>query len=322
MDKTGYTLGMSEKFKLGNRKIEKSAEGWQKIMEGKDGLGAFTDRAYKKIEEASEQDWRDSFAAKSKESRGFRLVVSDRQTALTNIESTAELFFPDLRCFNEQFPASWLVRTQDHLTVSVPPNMSRMMLGTGVLLREMLYKFMPNKVEETSEDGYFTSAMDLGSRARVTIDNVQTMLDVEALLTRFAKTAEELAALFPRLLQKCPNDVVTIRDRPLRVNPRDYTYLELFALAPFGFWASSVRGRQQCTYNGAPIVRPLDAERPIDPGYVYMITREKADTANDREKRHGGCPALHPAFREYDLINRLGKLFVKAQQEFLAHDKK
>lgn len=300
-------------------KIEKSAEGWQRIMEGKDGLAAFTDKTYKGIEASDESEWESVYEDLRLQSDNFKITLGDPETAETDIESTAELEFPDLRCFEEQFPHSFLASTAEHSFVCVPEPMRRTMLGSGLLLQEMLTKHMP-KIGDINDGNYSASAMDLGSRGKVTLDNVRVMLDVESLLSRFVETPQELVTLLPTLLQTCPNDVITVDDRKINVNPWEYTYLELFALAPFSFWGVSVRQRQHKSYNGNAVVRPNDAERPIDPNYVFMVSRARLNETKDREKRHGGCPALHPAFKQYELINRLGLLFKKAQEEFLRLD--
>ena len=283
-------------------------------------LVGFTDKTYKKIEAADEKGWEDIFNHSRKMSDGFAIFTHGSDAPLFKEEQTAaERQFPELYLFQEQFPATNLSHVSD-LRVSVPPYARRPLLGAGMLLSTAAMQAVPIPGGEPYDPNFSRTSLDLMSRTNVTADNVQTMLDVTSLLSRFVQTPEELLSLSERVLQLCPNDDIKVSGRDFTLNPRGYTYLELFALAPFGFWGA-VRDRQPQTYHGKPIVHPEDTERPVSAEFMYMLTRERPLTTSGRETRHGGCPALYPAFKDADLINRLGKLFVKSQREFLKLDR-
>ncbi len=298
---------------------EKSAKNWFDIMSDEGGkMGSFTDDLFKKAESMTEKDWEDVCNTINRSETGrFEIsdVHDDGHVYTPDDRSIDEIHFPELRAFETQFARTWAKGGQK-ASSAVPPNMTPTLLGAGILLQKVFHRFLPEQY-----DKLFDVSIDMDDPTLLTIDNVQTMIDVESLLTRFVHTPQELTPLMQRLLQVCPNDEVTVGERQIKINPLSYTYLELFALAPFSFWANSVRNQQPATYAGEPIVRPNDAERPIDPGFIYMVTRQVANVQrSDTLKRHGGCPVLHPEFRKLDLINRLGKLFIRAQNEFLKRD--
>ncbi|TSC85514.1 MAG: hypothetical protein G01um10148_900 [Parcubacteria group bacterium Gr01-1014_8] len=279
------------------------------------GLASFTDTVYARSEKLNENDWRHAFDERDRESHNFTIA----QAVPSFGPTTTEQLFPQLRAFQEQFPRARLsyLPVLD-LTLNVAPNLQRFVLGSSTLLKKVLGDVMSDLPYDP--DKYANTSLDMRSPRGVTLDNVQTILDVVSLVSRSAHTPQEYMALFERLLQVCPNDEVTIGDdKVYKVNPHGYTYLELFALAPFSFWAD-VRTRPPETYLGRTIIRPHDTERPIDPMFIYFVTREIPPTKSNRHSRHGGCPALYPEYRQHDLINREGRLLIRAQQEFLKFD--
>lgn len=295
-------------------RYNKSPEKWNAVMSEKgDQLAPFTDDLLMQIEGADEGVWEEGYQQIQKATHGFKLSMAPMIAGRT----FAEEAFPALHSFEKQFPQALLEGGAHLHTVHVQPKMRLPLLGAGQLLSQIFFGVY--RVLERPQPQFKKEArMDLSSGMAVMKDNVQTMLDVGSLVARFVKTPKELTTVMSRLLQICPNDEVTVHEKNIKVNPRNYTYLELFSLAPFSFWGTSIRVRQPDTYEGLPIVRPNDEERPIDPHFIYMITREAVPVSagvSDKTSRHGGCPALHPAFRELDLINRLGKLFVRSQEE-------
>jgi len=304
----------------GKNSYKKSPEKWNVVMSEKgDRFASFTDDLLKRVESADEGDWQNEYQSIREATKEFTLAEpKQNMAAILEGHTFAEAAFPALRSFKEQFPKARLDGHMRPLTVNVQPEMRLPLLGAGQLLSQMIFEGY--RILERPQPQFEPEArMDLSSGMLVTKDNIQTMVDVGSLVARFVKTPKELTTVMSRLLQICPNDDVAVNGKNIKINPRNYTYLELFSLAPFGFWGESMRVRQPDTYKGLPVVRPNDKERPIDPHFIYMITREAVPAGvSDKKSRHGGCPALHPAFRELDLINRLGKMFVRSQEEFLS----
>lgn len=203
------------------------------------------------------------------------------------------------------------------LNISLSLNMRKPLLAAAEMLKIAILKSLDTNLRPKA--AIFGDSTDLTSSIRITIDNIQTMLDVESLLSRFAETPAELRSLMGKCLQVCPNDKVAADGGQYEINPRGYTYLELFSFAPFGFWAMA-RTQQPESCHGVRIVHPENQDRPIDPKFIFMLTREKPQSSNDRKIRHGGCPAMHPQFRKLDLINRLGRIFLRATEEFTKND--
>ncbi|HEV3245189.1 MAG TPA: hypothetical protein VG102_02440 [Candidatus Paceibacterota bacterium] len=291
----------------------KSAKDWMGVTSDEGGrLAAITNDIYTAAENANDNDWGIVFTNRMSATSNFRL--SDVGTRFTRSPDTIDRF-PGLGCFQEQFTSGRI----EHLSfeVHVQRDLQRPLLAAGSLLAAMFARLRPSIKGGGKE--FTGTSLDITEVGGITVDNVQTMLDVESLLARFSNTPEELSALSARLLESCPNDEFTINEKTYKINPWGYSYLELFALAPFGLWAY-MRDKEPERYNGVPIVHPHDTTRPFDPSFVFMITRVPPLGVNQRTSRHGGCPALHPGVRHYDLINRHGRLFNRALEEFLNRD--
>ena len=285
----------------GKSKKAKSAEDWMRVMRDDGGLlGTYTDKLLKIVEDAGESDWENTFEKVRDEGSNFAIKVAEDDIYP---KSSAERAFPGLAAFERQFSVAKLDHSGHNfmMCVHTSPDMRRPILGAGRLLGGMFERSVP-AVEKYNRQHHPSSSLDMASSDRVAFDNINTMVDIESLLARFAKAPEELPMLLSRLLQVCPNDEVQVRSQNIRVNPRGYTYLELFALAPFElFWADSVRIRQPERYMGAPIIRPENAERPVNPLFIYMLTREtpvRTEEMTDRESRHRGCPPPYSPFQK------------------------
>ena len=300
------------------RDTEKSGRDWHVIMRDDGGkLAAFTDEAYRRIENFTDEDWKKGFENTKTNSRNFDVSVA-KAVHYSETDVPAQRFFPPLRYFWDQFPLAQIAPRVR--SVYVPPHMQRALLGAAALLDNVTKAALWDAPEGTGE--YRNTSLDKPSAQAVTFDNVQTVVNVASLVCRFVQSLQELVDFLPRLLQVCPNDEVDIAGVQKEVNPWGFTYLELFASAPFGFLATSIQVKQPETYEGARIVRLDNSERPIDPKFIYAMARAPLPAGtHDREKRHGRCPALHPDFRKLNLINRLGRIYVRALNEFLRLDK-
>lgn len=303
--------------KMYNEKPKKSAQDWIRVMSESGGrLAPINSAVFAGTEHLEDADWDRLYKDAEKRTDHFRLSAATEKSIVGVAKRSPDEYFPGLTDFETQFAPAWFVYSPDTQFVYAPRPLRRSLLGAAALLSTSFGETLAQLPHAVYDD----TSLDLKTASAVTLDNVQTMLDVSSLLSRSVETPQEFNSLFNKLLQVCPNDEVDIDGKRFRVNPFGYTYLELFSQAPFGFWGESVRTKQPETYRGSRILSPDDAVRPVDPKFIYMITREVPLLTGDKESRHGGCPALYPAFRELDLIDRLGRLFVRAQEEFLKRD--
>ena len=276
-------------------KPEKSSKDWTGVMDENGGkLAPIIDELFSTVEKASGGEWKNSLLRLQSTTKDFALLFENFSDHTFSGRSTNEEFFPTLLCANDQLrmviletesdPEGFVKKFDTH-RVYVPKKLVRTLLGSAELLSKVLSEHMP---QEAADKTYYHTSVDLRNPADIARDNVQTMLDVSSMLARYAENPEALRSLTKYLLQVCPNDEIVIEGHSIGINPRAYTYLELFSLAPFGFWADArtrppLRCWDQDQEVELPIVRPHDHERPFDPTFIYMITRRKRSEEHTSE---------------------------------------
>ncbi|MFM2339898.1 MAG: hypothetical protein RLZZ360_534 [Candidatus Parcubacteria bacterium] len=138
------------------------------------------------------------------------------------------------------------------------------------------------------------SSLDLNTPTAVLLDNFDTLLNVFRVATYdMTETSQQLEQM-ERLVSKDHGD------------ERGLTQLEQCARAPFGFWALT-RKIVPIACGGEPIVTNGEG---FSHRFLQTLRTEKVLSTTEPNVRHGGCPALYPAFRSFDHVNKLGKLFI------------
>jgi hypothetical protein len=138
------------------------------------------------------------------------------------------------------------------------------------------------------------SSLDLNTPTAVLLDNFDTLLNVFRVATyHISETSQQLEQM-ERLVSKGHGD------------ERGLTQLEQCARAPFGFWALT-RKIVPVSCGGESIVTSGEG---FSQRFLQTLRTEKVLSTIEPNVRHGGCPALYPAFRSFDHVNKLGKLFI------------
>ena len=184
--------------------------------------------------------------------------------------------------------------------------------------------FKDNSVTLSSElQDLYGASTDMSSPENITLDNLQTYLDLFRFVTKDARSKEEQVHMLNKLLtERVPYMYVRPgTTTPVALNPRNETTLELLARAPFSFWAT-VRVDLPEKLHGVPIINSGDAPL-VSPEFLYLVTRSAISTKNsnkDTLMRHGGCPILHHDFKNDELMRRYGEVLLAAYTKLTKED--
>jgi len=277
--------------------ILKSAENWQDAMSGEQGVAAFHNELFSKLEQKDFKNI-DFSDARHYVEENFHQYESD--------EPSADVFFSELdyetagKTFCVAYPD---LMSELQLRMGVLPNeeMKSMfsILETAAVLKGMFIAAAAEPDMKKWEAGNLSPgqqivsySLDMPDAKSNSQDNIHTLLDViRVAITPTSKSIKEVTAMLDTLL-----------NRPAASRSQ----LEQCALAPFGFWANA-RLRIPVSMHGSAIV----TDQGFTEDFLSLIKVGEFETSTTPpiRERHGACPALHPAFSEFDLIHRLGLLY-------------
>ncbi len=201
-----------------------------------------------------------------------------------------------------------IMAVMDTENESVHMQLQDLMTTAGALAGISTYAYDDDQDQKhafgmTFEQKVAFRTLDITRPSSVVLDNFDTLLNVFRVAVQNIGTHSEQISQLRSLLEPDQHDDLGM------------SQLEQCARAPFGFWALT-RKIVPVTCGGESV---SIAGQGFGSNFLKALKYEKVLTPIEPNTRHGGCPALYPAFRGSNQINRFGKLFIDWHEKLHAN---
>jgi hypothetical protein len=293
----GFVLGflnMSESY-------DKNPKNWSEAMQGEYGITALHEAFFSAIESDSYNDATlDFFKSQVSIETFYRDEGEQSEFPLASLASAKTNKYFKVK---ESFPSvpKLIIAGANTEDSNHDILLNKLLTSAGTLAVASYYLLGQNQFDRwrnfalmSSNQSSAMSSLDLNTPTAVLLDNVDTLLNVFRVATYNITGALQQFEQMESLISKDNSD------------ERGLTQLEQCARAPFGFWALTRKivpiscGNESIVSNG----------EGFSQRFLQTLRTEKVLSTIEPNVRHGGCPALYPAFRSYDHVNKLGGLFI------------